>query len=331
MGGLEQIKPNPEAPSPPGPPLRPPLKPLADSPAAKVAQAEKAEPQCFEFSVFKEVKKYLSVKESGAFERLVLPYLEAKPNPRESLYVLLEEKKNDLSSLKKEQDKARGEPLEKKINYIRAKIFEALLSALIELYWLPHEAFITETSEFDDWLNGADAVLETKSLLAAIDFTSQKDKEAIHKKMEKVFQGIDNSSLGRLKYFKPQTTKKMLPPLHMIPSVVVGLSQTNMEILLDLYLGKRTQELKNHWAKSAIAEEVLGQIELFKRRINNPTRAGYKPDSAQKMAAAYDNLGKAIQKLAPEPQKPRLQEEKEITPNRRPDSVYQSIMLALSD
>ena len=330
MGESKQVepkKPKLEVPPPPGLPFGPLSKPRVDSPTAEASQIEKGEPQCFEFLVFKEVRRYLSAREITAFEKLVLPYLKSKPNPQKSPYIPPEERRKDLNTLKKAQEKGRSEPLEKKINYIRAKIFEALLSTLMELYWMPNEVFITETSELDDWLNGADAVLETKSLLVIIDFTSQRDQEALHRKIGKIFNRIDSGNLGQLRYFESQFARRMLPPLRMIPSVIVGLSQANIETLLDLYFRKDTKAIQNHWVKYAIAEEILKQIEFFKRYINNPHRKNYKADVAQRMSAAYDDLGKSIQRLITlNPP----QEEKEMTAVRgRPDTVYQLIMQAV--
>jgi hypothetical protein len=307
---------------------KPPLPPgatftLPSELKTATAQSEKAEPQCFELLVFEEVKKHLSSREITAFESLVRPYLDSKPSPKESIHVKPEEKINDLDRLKRAKDRSRGEPLEKKINYIRAKIFEALLNTLIELYWIPDEAFITETSEFDDWLNGADAILETRSLLVIIDFTSQQDREGLRRKVEKIFQRIDQGTLGSLKYFKSQFTQKMLPPRQMIPSVIIGLSQANIESLLSLYLSKKTTEIKNHWIRHAIAEEILRQANFFKKYINNPNRRSYRPDTAKIMSNAYDNLSEAIYKLMPHLQSSQEGSMPEV---KRPDSVYNLIM-----
>lgn len=325
MGGLRQLEPKTEYPAVPGHPLRPPLRPPTfPAPPEKKKVQEAA---VFELRVFEETKQYLGVDEASAFEKLTLPYLRAKPRMTEFPYKDLGE---DLKFIKEREEEAmKNDSLEKKLNYVRVKTFEALLSTVMELHWMLG-AFITETSDYDDWKNGADAVLETGPFKTIIDFTCQKDKEKLHEKLQRIFLKIDRGDMGSVKYFKSQADKKKYALIR-LPVVIVGLSAATVRELLNLYMAGKKKELENHWAKSAIAEEILAQIKKFKEYINNERRTGYNQTEAQKMSSSYSRLeieiSKMLNKKAPQKEEPEIAGGER---QKRPDSVYQMLMAVMA-
>lgn len=325
MGGLRQIEPKPEYPAASGHPLRPPLKPpLFPVPPEKKKVQETA---VFELRVFEEVKRYLDTDEVDAFEKLTRPYLQAKPKMTEFPYRDLGE---NLKLIKKREEEAmKNDSLEQKLNYVRVKTFEALLSAVMELHWMP-EAFVTETSDYDDWENGADAVLETGPFKAVIDFTCQKDKGKLHEKLQRAFLKIDRGDMGSVKYFKSQADKRR-HALTRLPIVIVGLSAATVRELLNLYMTGKKKELESHWAKSAIAEEILAQIKKFKEYINNEGRTGYNQTEAQKMSSSYGHLeieiGKMLNEKTPQEEEPEIADSEK---QKRPDGVYQMLMATMT-
>lgn len=325
MGGFRQLEPKTEYPAVPGRPLRPPLKllPFLVTPEKKKVQ----EMAVFELRVFEEVKRYLGVDEISAFEKLTLPYLQAKPRMTEFPYKDLGE---DLKFIKeREGDAMKNDSLEQKLNYVRVKTFEALLSTAMELHWMPG-TFVTETSDYDDWKNGADAVLEMGSLKTVIDFTCQRDKEKLHEKLQRAFLKIDRGDMGSVKYFKSQADKKK-HALIRLPVVIVGLSAATVRELLNLYMAGKKKELESHWAKSAIAEEILAQIKKFKEYINNNGRTGYNQAKAREMSSSYSYLETEISKMLNE-KAPQKEEPENVGEERRkrPDSVYQMLMATMA-
>lgn len=325
MGGLRQLEPKTEYPAASGNPLRPPLKlPSFPVPPEKKKVQETA---VFELQVFEEVKRHLDTGEVSAFEELALPYLKAKPRMTEFPYKDLGE---NLKLIKKREEEAmKNDSLEQKLNYVRVKIFEALLGTVMELYWMP-EAFITETSDYDDWRNGADAVLEMGLFKTIIDFTCQRDKEKLNEKIQGALSKIDRGELGSVKYFISQVDKRK-HALIRLPIIIIGLSATTVRELLSLYQAGRKKELENHWVKSAIAEEILAQIKKFKEYINNTMRTGYNYTEAQRMSSSYDRLEREISKMLNE--KTPQEEEPEIVgeeKQKRPDGVYQMLMATMA-
>lgn len=277
--------------------------------------------------VFEKVKQYLGADEASTFEKLTLPYLQAKPKMTEFPYKDLGE---DLKLVREREEEAmKNDSLEQKLNYVRVKTFEALLSTAMELHWMPG-AFITETSDYDDWKNGADAVLETGPFKTVIDFTCQKDKEKLHEKLQRVFLKIDRGEMGRVKYFKSQMDNRKYALIR-LPIVIIGLSSVTVRELLNLYMAGKKKELENHWAKSAIAEEILAQIKKFKEYINNERRTGYNYTEAQRMSSSYNRLeieiSKMLSKKAPQEGKPEIADGERQT---RPDSVYQMLMATMA-
>lgn len=251
----------------------------------------------YEEALFGQVESKLPYDEIRLFNTLVTQRRNKRPQIKDFNYSE-QEKQQDLFLLQQDQAKAKRNTDLEKLFYTRAKIFEALLSEIMQHDWFPG-FFLTETSEFDDWINGVDAVLESQSQgnrAAIIDFTSHKDKQKLREKINRILQKIERGELGQVKYFKSQIDGQT-HHLKMLPMVIIGLDSRTLTEIIDIYAAQSKRELANHWVKNAIVEELLKQVAAFQKYINNSNRRGYNPASAQKMHQAYEDFKKMVLEL----------------------------------
>ena len=282
----------------------------------------------YESTVFRQVEHKLSRPEARLFGDIVARYQKNRPDIEGSDYSE-EEKQLDSVRLRHRQSQAKQNTEIEKVHYIQAKIFEAVLSEIMELHWLPG-SFITETSDFDDWINGVDAVLELSTDRGAIlDFTSQEDPDKIKRKIETIFERIERGEMGEAKYFRSQVDGKN-HHLKMLPMVVVGLSHKTVTELIELYASGKKKELENHWVRYALAGELLAQIDIFQKYINNVHRRGYSAAPAQKMNQAYEDLRRVVaafqQKISQGEKIDQLIKQRLAAV----DPIYKNIMAAVS-
>ncbi len=170
-----------------------------------------------------------------------------------------------------------------------AKILEAMLNELIELYdWMGPDATTITTSDFDDIGNGVDMVAEfpdkeEKSRLVG-DPTERREKSASHlalavdvtfaseigKKIERIQREIERGELASVKYFESEFLgeKGRLPT---IPRVIIGADVDTIKNLGALWLAEDKKALAVHEIQKVILEEVRMQLEVFAEyaRIKN--------------------------------------------------------------
>lgn len=163
-----------------------------------------------------------------------------------------------------------------------AELFEVLFSQLVELEdWLGDDVFIVETSKFDDYVNGVDAVAEFlrdgsfSHLGLAIDITFTKDTS---NKIQRIFREIRNKQLPRVKYFISEGGD-FRGELSNIPRVILGTDRKTLNELAELWLDlahlkkrkethstpeltQRIREIKERMQKHPLQIELLAQIEL---------------------------------------------------------------------
>ncbi len=184
-----------------------------------------------------------------------------------------------------------------------AELFEMLLAQVIELEnWLGDDVFIMETSEFDDFKAGVDAVIELlrdgafSHLGLAIDVTfSQKQVE---KKLERIRDEIDYYELLKVKYFVSQGGD-FKGELSNIPRVVIAIGRKDINELASLWLdidflrkrvhqtkaGKESDTLRlrlreaqgrlaNHPLQIEMLAQIESQLEAFARHAS--TKEKYK-------------------------------------------------------
>lgn len=275
------------SPSPLRPSLRPRLEIVPKSEPEKSKDIEHTE-RGYEFKIYEEVKHFLTPKEQKYFETVVREDLKARPKMEDFPY---QDRGQDLLKLRKYQEEAiRGRGSQEKATYIRSKIFESRMSRLVELNdWLGGDALLTETSEYDDWVNHVDSVIEfsDSNLLVALDFTTTPDVLVLHKKLINIFGAIDEGALGKAKYFIFQKSGKKAP-LFRLPFLIVAASPRTIEELLT----KKEQE--NSWVRYAIIIQMLWQIDFFenyiKRKITDPVKQ-------KVLLSDYEKLRRIILKL----------------------------------
>lgn len=149
-----------------------------------------------------------------------------------------------------------------------AVIFEALFNKHGEQSdWLGGNASIIPTSEYDDIVNGVDAIAEFAEegknpyhLGLGIDVTYSSH---IKKKFEKIKEKIDNGKLSEIKYFQ-SINMDFTGKLSQIPRVVIAITKETLKELVDLDEGRKNKELAVHFIQFQVLEEILMQLKLFK-------------------------------------------------------------------
>lgn len=149
-----------------------------------------------------------------------------------------------------------------------AVVFEALFNKHGEQSdWLGENASIIPTSEYDDIVNGVDAIAEFAEegrnpyhLGLGIDVTYSSH---IKKKFEKIKEKIDNGKLSEIKYFQ-SINMDFTGKLSQIPRVVIAITKETLKELVDLDEGRKNKELAVHFIQFQVLEEILMQLKLFK-------------------------------------------------------------------
>lgn len=294
-----------------------------------IFEPERIETKDYLKETFEEVKDELSFSEQRVFDLLVPKHREWAPKMEEFNYPDIEKDQKKL--IEKQKEAFRKMDKEEKINYIRAKISEAFLAFLIESKWTPKSFYLSETSEFDDWINGVDSVIEFRDnpeKIAVVDFTTSKNREKISEKVQRVLEKIDSGTLSEIKYFKSQRDKKCYH-LKMVPPIIIGIDLNTLKNIFDLYSEKEIGEIENHWYKYAFFDQIITQIDYYRKYILNPQRKKYEPKSAQLMAKEYEELKTAIENLKENPL-PELKRKGAVVSLRekmtKRDRVYRNII-----
>ena len=182
--------------------------------------------------------------------------------------------------------------IEKRPYTKRALILEALLNEQIELSdWFGPEAHTITPSDFDDFRNGVDIVIEFeedggfKQLALGVDVASSANH--LTDKLAQIKKRILNGRLTVMKYFKSERSN-IRKELRGIPNLVIGASGEVIRDLSDLWLAansskfrrdkdlspesidnqkKRAKEshrqLADHRTKALILREMKMQLEVF--------------------------------------------------------------------
>lgn len=154
-----------------------------------------------------------------------------------------------------------------------AVIFESLFNKHGEQSnWLGENASIIPTSDYDDIVNGVDAIAEFSEegknpyhLGLGVDVTYSSH---IKKKFEKIKKSIDKGKLSEIKYFH-STNMDFTGKLSQIPRVVISITRETLRELVNLNENKKNKELASHFVQFQMLDEILMQLEVFKEYAEN--------------------------------------------------------------
>lgn len=189
------------------------------------------------------------------YEPLLLEYVDRVAERRAEVERHIDpEDKEMIEAYKKAAEKENG--YDNYETHLRAKVFEGILAKH------GHEIFgknaeVVPASEFDDWVNGTDAILEGKddkgkTVRIAIDAALSIDTRNIEKKSTAIMKNLEELDVPKkkepfsLKYFTSPSGDGKPEKLNGVPRVVLGIySEDFDEVLNDVRGGKESMlELK---------------------------------------------------------------------------------------
>lgn len=179
-----------------------------------------------------------------------------------------------------------------------ADIFEALVLWNSEQAdWLGSKATTIKTSEYDDYKNGVDMVVEFQEersasyLGLAADVTFSSDRSIIAKKFSILRDQIKRGTLAQVKYFHSDHTH-FDGQLSKLPEVVIGVSKSMVLELARLWAEGKNSTLANHRVGVLILKQIEMQLSVF---------AKYAQSIGQtEMARIYLDRFKLIQEILKE-------------------------------
>ncbi len=156
-----------------------------------------------------------------------------------------------------------------------ADLFEALVLYSAEVAkWFGQSASATKTSEFDDFVNRVDMVVEFREgrspshLGLAADVTFSSDPQVISKKFDFLRTQIRSGSLAKVKYFHSDFNH-FDGQLSKIPEVVIGVSGKMVSELEHLWASGRNNDLTSHRAGVMILRQIEAQLTTFVSYANS--------------------------------------------------------------
>lgn len=248
-------------------------------------------PASFEAKAFEKFKHELTPAEQEYFQSKVVSAIEERPRLDDFAYSS-DQKAEDRKHLADKQKMANINA-----NYIRAKIIEHFLANSVEMQnWLGQEVRVTDTSEFDDWLNGIDSVFEFETeppLRLAVDFTTETDSQKIKdRKLIPLLLGIESGRLSEAKYFISQLPGDQ-EHLTRLPKVTVAIAKENISGLIN----RSRQAIDKSWLKFLVLEEIKAQLEYILAHNHNPRRKHYDSHTAAALDLIYVPLLNKIKEI----------------------------------
>ncbi len=150
-----------------------------------------------------------------------------------------------------------------------ADILESIMHEQIELSdWMGPEAGTIECSDYDDYVNGVDMVVEfgdeaaMDHLALAIDVTFSSNPAVLKRKMSKIKRKIDKQELATIKYFRSEK-QHFEGRLSMRPQVVIAVSRETLESLSQLWVAEDKKALGNHRVQYQILHEIVLQLKTY--------------------------------------------------------------------
>jgi hypothetical protein len=150
-----------------------------------------------------------------------------------------------------------------------ADIFEAIVLEVGELNeWWGSNAFILQTSKYDDYVNGVDAVIEFRVedpksasyLGLATDVTFSGDTGD---KFLRIFSQIDSGNLTKVKYFHSKHMG-IHGPLSDLPKVIIGAHRETVLEVAEKWIAGKYNALARHKLQIMILLQTVEQLRVFR-------------------------------------------------------------------
>ncbi len=175
----------------------------------------------------------------------------------------------DLANVASKKEKfAERSSVHEEGNKMIADIFEAIILEHGELSdWFGPNATTIKTSDFDDFENGVDTVIEFRNpeakgasyLGLAADVTFSADTT---RKFDRIRSHIEKGELGRVKYFHSEYMN-IHGQLSKLPEVVIGADKKTVMQLAELWAEHQNGALASHPIQLMILRQMRGQLEAF--------------------------------------------------------------------
>ena len=198
-----------------------------------------------------------------------------------------------------------------------ATILEEVFSEQIELNdWLGEGVTTQKASRYDDFVNGVDEIVEIEEensvnhWAVAIDVTFGTN---LSSKFGRIKKEIESGDLATVKYFE-NSERSFKGKLSKIPRIIIGTGKENIVKLAKLWVEKNNKELASHPVQLEILEEIILQLEAFKRYAEKLGK--------EDIVKIYDRQLSIAIKMSKEKQELR---KKSDLSYRKDDKVFESI------
>jgi len=198
-----------------------------------------------------------------------------------------------------------------------ATILEEVFSEQIELNdWLGEGVTTQKASRYDDFVNGVDEIVEIEEensvnhWAVAIDVTFGTN---LSSKFGRIKKEIESGDLATVKYFE-NSERSFKGKLSKIPRIIIGTGKENIVKLAKLWVEKNNKELASHPVQFEILEEIILQLEAFKRYAEKLGK--------EDIVKIYDRQLSIAIKMSKEKQELR---KKSDLSYRKDDKVFESI------
>lgn len=174
--------------------------------------------------------------------------------------------KATVASLEKRFSDGRVLPIHEIVNKQLATIFEAIIFDQGESSnWFGENAFLIKTTNFDDYVNGIDMVVEydeeggVTRMAAGIDVTFHHN---VQKKIAKIKDSILNGELGIIKYFQSEVSD-IRGEISKIPRIIIGADVDTVRELTNEWAAGNIKRLANHPVQFQFFDEAISQCKYF--------------------------------------------------------------------
>lgn len=233
--------------------------------------------QAFEFKHFTK-EKPLSKNEEIIYAKKVREMNKNKPilSDFSNIYSEIEIKRdeNQVSEIKSSFDKEAT---------LRSEILSAVLQEQIEMSeWLGENAFTSQTTDYDDYTNHTDFIIELdnneeESDKLAIDVTVGTNPDKLTNKIKKIQKELDCGRGTSIKYFYSEIDPKKNGRQNDIPSFIIAMEDEELSKLCDLTantLGDKkitgsNQKLAESPLQLSILKNILAQIDMQIKYLEN--------------------------------------------------------------